>query len=468
MGLLYDKLTEYAGSDYYPLHMPGHKRNALTPALEPFAKTDITEIDGFDNLHAAEDILLCLQQKAAAIYGAEESFYLINGSSCGILAAISATGQAGKKLLMVRGCHKSAYHGLYLSGQEAVYLWPEVHPQFGCEMQITPKAVEKALEENADISAVLIVSPTYEGLHANIPEIAKIVHKRKLPLIVDAAHGAHLGFHEKWAENVCRQGADLVIMSLHKTLPSPTQTALMHVNGDFVDRKRLRRYLQIYQSSSPSYPMMAAMEEALDYTNQKKKEIFDQFYEYWQDMLHTLSGCQYISCLKENNSDIGKLVVRDTSGCYSGKELYDILRDEYHLQPEMATGDYMLAMFTIGDTKEGFIRTAKALLEIDRKCTVLVREKQHKTTRYPDTAVLQSMSLKDAWDAPKIKVSLKEAAGKISGEFVNLYPPGRPILVPGEKISTEIVSLIIQYIEENLTVHGIECRDGEIKISVLS
>lgn len=467
MGLLYDRLTEYAGSDYYPLHMPGHKRNALTSALEPFARTDITEIDGFDNLHAAQDILLCLQQKAAAIYGAEESFYLINGSSCGILAAISATGQAGKKLLMVRGCHKSAYHGLYLSGQEAVYLWPEVHPQYGCEMQVAPKAVEEALKENADISAVLIVSPTYEGLHANIPEIAKIVHKRKLPLIVDAAHGAHLGFHGKWAENACRQGADLVIMSLHKTLPSPTQTALMHVNGDLVDRKRLRRYLQIYQSSSPSYPMMAAMEEALDYTDQKKKEIFDRFYEYWQDMLHTLSGCQYISCLKEVNSDIGKLVVMDTSGCFSGKELYDILREEYHLQPEMAAGDYILAMFTIGDTKEGFIRTAKALLEIDRKCAVLVREKQHKTKRYPHTAVSQFMSLKDAWDAPKIMVSLKEAAGKISGEFVNLYPPGRPILVPGEKISTEIISLIIQYIGENLTVHGIEYGDGEIKISVL-
>lgn len=465
MGILQDKLIEYTKSDYYPLHMPGHKRNTVTNALTPFAKTDITEIEGFDNLHASEDVLSEIQKKAANIYGADESFYLINGSSCGILASICAVKKEDKKLLMVRGCHKSAYHGLFVSGQEAYYLWPEPHKEFGCEMPVTVTMVAEALERYEDIGAVLIVSPTYEGLHANVREIAELVHSKNIPLIVDAAHGAHLGFDDRWEENACRQGADLSIMSLHKTLPSPTQTAVLHVKGNRVDLERLRRYLRIYQSSSPSYPMMAAMEEAIDYTEANKKELFDRFYESWMEMTKALSACQSIIYLNETNLDIGKLVIKDSSGTFSGKALYDILRKEYHLQPEMAAGEYCLLMFTLADTKEGFIRTKKALLEIDGRCKGTKEADSIKEIH--DRCVRKVCALKDAWEAPKRKIPLHDAVGQVAGEFVNLYPPGRPILVPGEEIKEEIVHLITGYVRNHYTVQGIMYNGQNPEIYVL-
>lgn len=289
MGALYQKLEEYSHSDYYPYHMPGHKRQMQ---LFPGEAQDITEIEGFDNLHDAEGILRALQEKAAKICGASESFYLVNGSTAGILSAVSAAVPQGGKLLMVRNCHKAAYHAAYLRNLEVKYLWTGVQPDFGCALAPTVEQIEKALKEDAEIQAVLIVSPTYEGLTADVAAIAKVVHEKGLPLIVDEAHGAHLGFHSFWAENSCRQGADLVIQSLHKTLPSPTQTAILHVSGNRIDRQRLKRFLRIYQSSSPSYLFMAAMEEALDRVSADREKLFGAFRENWLTMSEKLQNCR--------------------------------------------------------------------------------------------------------------------------------------------------------------------------------
>lgn len=477
MGELYHKIKEYVQKDYYPYHMPGHKRNLFGSTALPVGDIDITEIDGFDNLHNATEVLKRLQDKAAAVYGAEESFYLVNGSTSGILSALSAALPAGGKLLMARGCHKAAFHAVYLRDLEVKYLWSGENEEYGCNLAVTSKQVEQALSEDGDIQAVLIVSPTYEGIVADVAAIAKVVHKRGIPLIVDEAHGAHFGFHPAWPENSCRLGADLVVHSLHKTLPSMTQTAILHVNGKLVNRDRLKRFLQIYQSSSPSYVLMASMEEAIEITSTRSKELFDAFLEHWNTMIRELDGCKWIKTLQEKDMDIGKLVIRDSSGALSGQQLYKMLQDRFHLQMEMASGRYVLAMFTIGDKKEAYERMTKALLEIDEECgkkaeSVHGNKKQQKT----DDAIAdkgerlytrQRLSLKRAWDCETEEVVLEEAPQYIAGEFIYLYPPGIPIIVPGEEFTDEISLLIKRNTEMGYNVQGVINRNGRIYVKVI-
>ncbi len=482
MSELFEKLSAYGESDYYPYHMPGHKRRLKTDTMREFAQIDITEIDGFDNLHDARGILKWVQEEAAVVYGAEESFFLVNGSTAGILTAISTVVSPGGKILMVRGAHKSAYHAAYLRDLQIAYLCPGVHPLFGCNLPATAKEVEEALQQTPDVQAVFIVSPTYEGLAADVKSIAEAAHKRNIPLIVDEAHGAHLGFDGRWPESSVKQGADLVIQSLHKTLPAPTQTAILHVNGNLVDRSRLRRFQGIYQTSSPSYIFMAAMEDAIVTTSANREKLFGDFWEYWKGMTESLSACCNLVFMKEKNSDPGKLAVMDRTGFLDGEQLYEMLLHKYHLQPEMAAGRYVLAMFTVGDTKEGYERLTKALLEIDAYITA-ERAKIADTGTQPaeenrmadavTPVCIQKrtqavMGIARAWDAPKEWVLLKDAEGKTAGEYVNLYPPGSPIIVPGEIFTKDILTEITAYRQQGFHVQGIKEIDNNIYVSTIA
>lgn len=481
MSELFEKLSAYGASDYYPYHMPGHKRRLKTDTMRELAQIDITEIDGFDNLHDAQGILKRIQEEAAAAYGAEESFFLVNGSTAGILSAISTAVSPGGKILMVRGAHKSAYHAAYLRDLQIAYLWPGVHPLFGCNLPATAKEVEEALQQTPDVQAVFIVSPTYEGLAADVKSIAEAAHKRNIPLIVDEAHGAHLGFDGRWPESSVKQGADLVIQSLHKTLPAPTQTAILHVNGKLVDRCRLRRFLGIYQTSSPSYIFMAAMEDAIATTSANREKLFGDFWEYWKGMTESLSACRNLIFLKEENSDPGKLAVMDKTGFLDGEQLYEMLLHKYHLQPEMAAGRYVLAMFTIGDTKEGYERLTKALLEIDEYITAERKQRtqeklmEREGNRMADAVTPVCIQKKTqavtgigrAWDASKEWVLLKDAEGKTAGEYVNLYPPGSPIIVPGEIFTKDILTEIAAYRQQGFHVQGVKEIEDDIYVSTI-
>lgn len=481
MSELFEKLSAYGASDYYPYHMPGHKRRLKTDTMRELAQIDITEIDGFDNLHDAQGILKRIQEEAAAAYGAEESFFLVNGSTAGILSAISTAVSPGGKILMVRGAHKSAYHAAYLRDLQIAYLWPGVHPLFGCNLPATAKEVEEALQQTPDVQAVFIVSPTYEGLAADVKSIAEAAHKRNIPLIVDEAHGAHLGFDGRWPESSVKQGADLVIQSLHKTLPAPTQTAILHVNGKLVDRCRLRRFLGIYQTSSPSYIFMAAMEDAIATTSANREKLFGDFWEYWKGMTESLSACRNLIFLKEENSDPGKLAVMDKTGFLDGEQLYEMLLHKYHLQPEMAAGRYVLAMFTVGDTKEGYERLTKALLEIDEYITAERKQRtqeklmEREGNRMADAVTPVCIQKRTqavtgigrAWDALKEWVLLKDAEGKTAGEYVNLYPPGSPIIVPGEIFTKDILTEIAAYRQQGFHVQGVKEIEDDIYVSTI-
>ena len=241
-GSLIRQLELYRDSGYYPFHMPGHKRQAVTEYLSNPYLEDITEITDFDNLHHAEGILKEAQEYAGKIFRTYKSYFLIHGSTAGILAAVSACTQQGGRILMARNCHKAAYHAVYLRDLKPVYLYPSWNETLGLNGGIDPKDVEDELRIHKDIQAVLVTSPTYDGVVSDIKKIAGSVHKYGIPLIVDEAHGAHFGFHPYFPENALKKGADVVIHSLHKTLPSLTQTALLHINGTIADRDRIRMY----------------------------------------------------------------------------------------------------------------------------------------------------------------------------------------------------------------------------------
>ncbi|MDO4345589.1 MAG: aminotransferase class V-fold PLP-dependent enzyme, partial [Eubacteriales bacterium] len=305
MGQLYRKLKEYSQSEAYPFHMPGHKRRLGVP--EGIREIDITEIDGFDNLHHAEGILKEAQQRAAKLYGAEETYYLVNGSTAGILAAISACVGQGGKLLMARNSHKAAYHAAEVRALKTVYLYPQriggekdggLFSGAGLAGSISPADVRRALENDSKIEAVFLTSPTYDGIVSDIKEIAGIAHSFGVPLIVDEAHGAHFGFHPYFPESSVRLGADIVIHSLHKTLPSMTQTALLHQNGVLVKRERIQKYLDIYQTSSPSYVMMACMDGCIEMLRQQGDVLFEDFAERLEWIGREADGLKHIHLLR--------------------------------------------------------------------------------------------------------------------------------------------------------------------------
>lgn len=468
---LYDKLKEYAESDYYPYHMPGHKRRLCGALPQQLLKMDITEIDGFDNLHQPEELLRNLQEKAACFYGAEESFYLVNGSTCGILAAVSAALPVGGHILMARNCHKSAYHAVYLKKLTVSYLYPAIMEEYDINDAITPEQVEGALNSEPNIDAVLLVSPTYEGRIADVERIAQIVHERGIPLIVDEAHGAHLGWNEGLPANSCQAGADLVIHSVHKTLPAMTQTALLHVSGNLIHRDRLRRFLHIYQTSSPSYVLMASIDNALHLMEQRGQELLNLFCMRYRRMMEQLSACKCLEfvALEKGRQDIGKLVISTKRFGLSGQRLYDILLEEYHLQTEMAAESYCLAMFTVGDEEEAYERMTAALLDIDARMSsgVLKPDATFKIHYFSlPEKVSGAIALSDAWDMPAELVILQEAIGRYVGEFINLYPPGIPLLVPGEILTDKMYRQIISYLEQQLKVQGVQedCNIRKIRV----
>lgn len=476
---LYRQLQNYGDSDFYPYHMPGHKRRLYGSMPEELLKIDITEIDGFDNLHQAEGIIKEAQERAARLYGAEESFYLVNGSTCGILSAISAALPNGGHILMARNSHKSAYHAAYLKNLTISYLYPPYLREYDIFGAINPKEVKKALEENPDIGAVFLVSPTYEGRIADIKKIAEVVHAKGIPLIVDEAHGAHLGLAENFPLNSCRLGADIVIHSVHKTLPAMTQTALLHINGTLVNRSRVRRYLHIYQTSSPSYVLMAGIDNALRIVEERGAQLFKQFRENYLELLACLEGCKHLKFVpfKEKEQDIGKLVISSNNKGLSGQQIYDMLLTDYHLQLEMAAGGYCLAMFTIGDGIEAYQRLAQALLAIDKKidaCMEIVQEeavwdgvgKAAEMDNQKGNNFKAAIPLAQAWDMATEAVPLEKAVGRYVADFINLYPPGVPLLVPGEVLDQGLYEQVRLYREQGLSVQGIE-ENAPYNIKVL-
>ena len=471
---MYQQLISYGESDVYPFHMPGHKRRAL-PFPNPYT-IDITEIDGFDNLHHAGGLIREAEERAAKLYGADRSYYLVNGSTCGLLAAICAAARRGDKVLAARNCHKAVYHAVSMQGLSVEFLYPAI-TRGDLQGQITAAQVEEALTKHPDIAVVILTSPTYEGIVSDVAAIAACCHAHGAALIVDEAHGAHFGFGAGFPENAVRLGADAVIMSLHKTLPSFTQTALLHCNGGRIDTERVARYLGVYETSSPSYLFMAGMDACIDLIREQGAELFaqyrrrlDAFYRDTADLTQLHVMRREDLCKEEAYDwDDSKLMIY--AGTMGGEALHQELLGHYHLQMEMVSADYVLGMTSLMDTDEGMRRLVTALHEIDekngRRVTALheIDEKNRKTDlggEVPEAGFTarmyrenpRRMQIYQALDLPYREVPFDEAVGKMAADYVYLYPPGIPLIVPGEIITEEFIRHIRECRERKLNVEG--------------
>ncbi|MBE5064093.1 aminotransferase class I/II-fold pyridoxal phosphate-dependent enzyme [Lachnospiraceae bacterium DSM 108991] len=463
---LYDRLHQYSNSDYYGFHMPGHKRNAERFGSGLPYGIDITEIEEFDDLHHPDGILKKAQEEASRVYGAGETRFLVNGSTAGILSAILGCTRKGDQVLVGRNCHKSVYHAIYMNELEPVYLYPGFRPDIQLNTEISVSAVKAALNEHSRVKAVILVSPTYDGVVSDIRGIAGEVHKRGIPLIVDEAHGAHFGFHPYFPESALRQGADVVIHSLHKTLPALTQTALLHVEGDLADRERIFRYLDMLQSSSPSYVLMAGIDRCIHLLGEKREELFAPYVEGLEKLRQRLAHLEKISLAETEHYDRSKLVLSVAGADMTGRELYLRLLETYHLQLEMAAGSYALAMTSVGDTEEGFRRLGDALEEIDRSAGERPAGAAGFTGALPkNETVLTSARMEESSGEKESvrKLPLEECAGHVSTEYAYLYPPGIPVIVPGERISRESVEMLLTSRSQGFSLEGME-EEGSIRV----
>lgn len=472
MERLYRALEIYSQEDYYPFHMPGHKRNPDTVNTDlPFDR-DITEIDGFDNLHHPEGILKKAQETAASVYDTKECYYSVNGSTAALLAAVSATVPRNGQILVARNCHKAVYHALYLRNLIPTYVYPQMDPKWWINGGISSDKVERALAENPEIKAVLLTSPTYDGVVSDIEKIAEIVHRYEIPLIVDEAHGAHFHFSNYFPTSAAELGADLVIQSFHKTLPSMTQTAVLHNCSDRVDSRLIRRFMGIYQSSSPSYILMASMDACMEKMCSDGNEMFREFTKILEKARRRLSECKYIRLVSPEigtagvfDYDRSKLLFSTRYASMTGSELAQILLEKYHIQVEMETEHYVLALAAVGDSGEGFERLCQAIEEINQEEAQKKKEKREteepKAGRTAYTSLSQFMSITEAMESESEIRKLEESVGRISAEFGYLYPPGIPLIVPGEQITGQFIRNMRIYMEEGLYLQGLEDYTNE-------
>lgn len=442
MDALFERLCQWERAGAVPFHMPGHKRNtALAPYLKKLsAGLDVTEIPGFDDLHAPEELLKTAMEQAAALYGSEHAFFCVNGSTGGILAAIRAATRRGDRVLVARNCHKAVYHALELCGLLPIYLVPPRLPGFGCAGSLPPSLVEEALESYADIRLVILTSPSYEGVLCDIASICRVAHAREIPVFVDEAHGAHLGLTQDVPAGAIAQGADLVVQSAHKTLPSLTQTAFVHLCSARISRDELARQLGIFQTSSPSYLLLASMEGCVSLLTQQRVPLFAAWRRRLAQFSARMSALKKLRLLQAGQTEIfaldpSKLVIGTAGTDLSGIELAEHLRERYHIQVEMALEDYAVAMTSPADTDEMMEALAGALLELDEDCERCAVQESMPPLPLPCVR----LSMEEALALPWQLVPQKQAVRAISAAAIWAYPPGIPLVLPGEEISGELV-----------------------------
>ena len=436
-----------------PMHMPGHKRNAADADYlrDLGAAWDVTEVDGLDDLHHPEGALRRAMARAAALWGSRRAFFSVNGSTAALLSAIWACTRDGDELILGRNCHKSVYNGLLLRRLRPVYLAPG-HLTAGICGPIDPADVEQALAAHPEAPAVVLTSPTYDGVCSNVPAIAALVHRRGKVLIVDQAHGAHFGFGHGFPESAVREGADLVIHSVHKTLPSLTQTALLHLCSDRVDDNRLQNAMAIFQSSSPSYLLMASIDGCTGLLSCKGDALFTRWQQALNSFYDHCKSLRRLRLLTGPGHDRSKVVISTECAALTGTELADRLRDDHRIELEMAAPRYATALTGLGDTVESLDALAHALLQIDE--TAAPAEK----APFPLPPVPRSvMSPAHAMDRPGAHVAPGDAVGRTCLEFVWAYPPGVPLLAPGEIIDAAAADLLTAYGAEGVSLRSTTC-----------
>lgn len=443
---IYEALLSYAKKKVTKLHVPGHCYGRGLPEkiaalLGKSAEFDLSVLEDIDSLSHPQSSIKEAQELAAELFGAKETLFLVNGSTLGVLAMILSTCSLNDKILISRNMHQSIMAGLILSGAKPVYFQPEFDEDFNLPLNVKPETIEKSLKENPDAKAVLIINPTQFGIAADIEKIAKIVHKAGKILLVDEAWGAHFKFHPEFPASAMEAGADLAVQSVHKRLPALSQTSMLHIGSGRIDSERVKNTVRMLQTTSPSYIFLASMDSA-------RRQMALSGEKLWQkpiglakearDFLKK-SKFRYLSrnYLHEKGFDLDLTML--TVEVENGFEAWKIL-NKNKIEPEFGTLNHLVFIFGIGNDKKDAMNFKNALKHAAFK-------KNKRKIKYPQIVPQIFMSPCEVSLKETEEIKIDKSIGRISAQLIVPYPPGIPLLAPGEKITKEILDYLNEIVE---------------------
>lgn len=450
--------------------IPSHHRGkgASSSFTEVFGKTvlkyDLTETPLTDDLHEADGAIKEAESLASELFGSDRTFFLVNGTTCANEAMIISSVCEGEKILVARNCHKSVLMGLIISGASPVYIEPEISGVFSAFGSISPEKVELAFKNHPDIKAFILTSPTYYGIGSDLQKIADICHSHGALLLVDEAHGSHFAFSDKLPKTALSCGADMVSQSTHKTLNSMTQSSTLHVKGSLVDISKVDAALKIVQSTSPSYILMASLDAARQNAALNGRTAVCRMLDITSYIRSALSSIDGVSC--PENVDGNEVFSFDKTRIIfsvkgiSGFSLSEILLEKYNICCEMADNYNVVSIIGSSDSYED----ADRLINAVKETAATVNSGKIKEFSLPPMPPI-AMTPRKAFFAKSTRTNFKDSVGKVSAEMIAPYPPGIPVIYPGEVITEEIYEFISEAIKDERHIHGFSDKSMEtIKI----
>ena len=498
---LLDALRDRTNHPHAPFYAPGHKggRGISQPLVELLGaqvfQADLPELPELDNLFNPEGVIEEAQNLAAEAFGAEHTWFLANGSTCGIIAAIVATCGHGDKIILPRNIHQSAISGLILSGAIPIFVNPEYNSDWDIANSITPESAAAALKQHPDAKAVMVVYPTYHGVCGDLRAIAKITHEYNIPLLVDEAHGAHFNFHPNLPESALSAGADLTVQSIHKTLGAMTQASMLHVKGSRVDIQKINRALQLVQSTSPSYILLASLDAARQQIALHGEQLMARTLLLAKKARSGISQIPGFSVLEPLNTpgftalDKTRLTVKVSELGITGFAADEILHSQFGVTAELPMPQHLTFIISLGNTETDIDNLVKGFTILERRskfgnglCNgfngwMFKKEAKSKKEDFsplplspsPPPPLLHSpplplppsctppLSPREAFFSPSEIVAADKAVDRLSAELICPYPPGIPVLMPGEIITQQALQYLQQILGDGGKITG--CSD---------
>ncbi|WP_366923205.1 aminotransferase class I/II-fold pyridoxal phosphate-dependent enzyme [Metallumcola ferriviriculae] len=472
---VFDALKQYVDQGTIPFHVPGHKQGEGLPEFTDFVGKRVMEMDltcmpDLDNICNPRGPIKDAEALTAEAYGADQAFFLTNGTTSGIQAMIMAVCQPGDKIILPRNAHKSAISGLIISGVRPVYLEPEMQSDFGVSMGISPEQVERALKVHPDAKAVFVINPNYYGTASDLEGIVRAAHAVGVPVIADEAHGAHLYFSDELPLSAMKAGVDLAATSTHKLAGSLTQSSILLIREGLINPQHVKAVLNLGQTTSPSYILLASLDVARKQMALKGRQLVSDMLErtYW--LRRELGKIAGIRLLEKQTGATGchsfdstKITINVQGLGMSGYEMEKILRSEYRIQVELSDLYNVIILMSIGDTWEAITNLLVVVREMAAK-----RPHKNVLKFLPPLPALPEVSVlpREAFYSQTKLIPLEEAEGEISAESIMAYPPGIPLVCPGEVISRDLIEYVVVLKQENADLQGPEDPSLE-KIKVI-
>ena len=470
---LLNVLSQLARRKHAAFYAPGHKQgkgvsqNIRDLIGKQVFQADLPELPELDNLFAPEGAIAKAQELAAQTFGATKTWFLINGSTSGIMAAILATCGMGEKIILPRNIHQSAIAGLILAGAIPIFINPEYDTQEGLAYNVTPDAVKQALEQHPDTKAVMMLHPTYQGVCSDLKAIAELTHSYQIPLLVDEAHGAHFAFHDDLPPSAMSVGADLTVQSTHKTLSAMTQSSMLHLQGNRVCSQRISQALQLVQSTSPSYLLLASLDAARQQMATAGKELMSQAIALATEARNEIAQIPHLSVLNPaiqpgcKDLDPTRLTINVSQLGITGFKADEILHQQLGVTCELPLLQHLTFIISLGNTQEDIQQLIEA-------CSVLsyqpsaISHQPSAISYYPSHLSLEpAISPRQAYFRATETVPIEQASDRFCGELICPYPPGIPLLMPGEIITPEVIKYLKQLIAAGATITG--CKDPSLQ-----